>query len=163
MSDEREHNHDTSVRVMIDSDDEERIGLLGRGADLQFARLADAYNTLRDDRDDLVGKLSRQNDAYLAQSVEVAKLRDEHKAALESCSELRRDLEKAHESWKDEVDEQLRELTRLRTANAALAQQAREWLRSAQQARGYIFANRDEVNYEGALRVIAAAESKEEI
>lgn len=37
-------NHDISVGEMIDASDEAEIGLLGRDAELQFVRLAAAYN-----------------------------------------------------------------------------------------------------------------------
>ena len=37
-------NHDISVGEMLDAEDEEAIGLLGRDAELQFVRLASAFN-----------------------------------------------------------------------------------------------------------------------
>lgn len=37
-------NHDVSVQEMIDAEDEAAIGLLGRPSELQFVRLASAYN-----------------------------------------------------------------------------------------------------------------------
>ena len=37
-------NHDASVGAMLDSDDEAAIGLLGRDPEVQFVRLASAFN-----------------------------------------------------------------------------------------------------------------------
>ena len=37
-------NHDVSVAMMIDDEDDERIGLSERDAEQQFIRLAGAYN-----------------------------------------------------------------------------------------------------------------------
>lgn len=40
-------NHDISIGEMIDKADEEAIGLLERPAELQFVRLASAFNALK--------------------------------------------------------------------------------------------------------------------
>jgi len=41
------NNHDVSISEMIDPEDEAEIGLLGRDPNLQFVRLASAYNALK--------------------------------------------------------------------------------------------------------------------
>jgi hypothetical protein len=38
------NNHDLSVGEMLDPEDDAKIGLTGRAAELQFVRLAAAYN-----------------------------------------------------------------------------------------------------------------------
>ena len=42
------NSHDISVKQMIDADDDEEIGLLGRDAEIQFIRLAQAYNNKKE-------------------------------------------------------------------------------------------------------------------
>ncbi len=42
-------NHDTSVSETLLPEDEETLGLLGRDSELQFVRLAAAYNKQRDE------------------------------------------------------------------------------------------------------------------
>lgn len=54
MSDRQgNENHDVTVGIMIDPDDDERIGLSGRDAEQQFMRLARAYNEMKAQRDQL--------------------------------------------------------------------------------------------------------------
>lgn len=47
-ADQQATNHDISVGEMLDESDEEAIGLLGRSPELQFVRLAEAYNELKE-------------------------------------------------------------------------------------------------------------------
>lgn len=42
-----EINHDTSIQQLIDKEDDIEIGLTGREAELQFVRLASAYNEMK--------------------------------------------------------------------------------------------------------------------
>jgi hypothetical protein len=49
-----QRNHDVSIRIMLKPADDERIGLTGCDADLQFVRLANAYNELKAERDRLL-------------------------------------------------------------------------------------------------------------
>lgn len=51
-------NHDISVGEMIDEKDEAEIGLLGRDAELQFVRLAAAFNERGEEIARLRGRIS---------------------------------------------------------------------------------------------------------
>lgn len=86
---EKGRSHDISIGEMLDEEDERAIGLLGRDFNLQFVRLAAAFNDMKKERDaaiDDAGIKRLRNEALEGWCETLTRERDDARAALKEVA-----------------------------------------------------------------------------
>jgi len=80
-------NHNDTIEMLIDPENEKAIGLLDRPAELQFARLASAYSNLKAKHDRLKEAVMVVVCAEMMHSESIWEKIKELEIVLDSCAE----------------------------------------------------------------------------